>query len=450
MRPLVVLGAALLVAGCSALDPHNVIGRQLPDSSWGTPQEVVPGSGRAPLDAAARARAFDFVWNTINDRYYDPRLHGVDWVAVGQAYRPKAIAAPDDDAFWDTLDRMAGELRDAHTRVESPSRVELRKRDETISFGFSFIPIDGRLAVTTVNTDSDAWWAGVRPGMTIREIAHEPAGRVYERLIAEARQDSTERSRHQRALRKLLNGPEGSAVDFTFERADGSPIATHLARRKSSTRAFAVYRTLPSGFGYLRFTQWTLGVLPRALEGLDALKDAPGLIIDLRGNPGGSMHMVNAILGRFFREKTQLGRVLTRTGQPVSLLFGAIEVVKLQTTVDANPAAYTGPVVILVNATSASASELFAATMQAAGRATIVGEPSCGCLLGYLGYSRIPGGGELAYSEIGFVMANGRRIEGEGVLPDRPVPPTIEDLRLSRDRGLEEAQRVLAERTGRR
>jgi carboxyl-terminal processing protease len=82
--------------------------------------------------------------------------------------------------------------------------------------------------------------------------------------------------------------------------------------------------------------------------------------------------------------------------------------------------------------------------MQASGRAVVVGEPSCGCLLGFLGYARIPGGGELAYSEVGFVLANGQRIEGTGVLPNHPVPATVNDLRSGRDRVLETAQDVLA------
>lgn len=358
-------------------------------------------------------------------------------------YRPLALAASDDEAFWDTLDRMTGELKDAHTRVESPRRVELRKRDESISMGFSFAPIEGKLAVTAVTPDSDAWWSGVRPGMTLTTIAGEPAGRVYERLLGETRYDSTDRSRHLRVVRRLVTGPEGSSMDFTFTRADGSPLEAKLARRKLSTRPMAMHRVLPSGVGYLRMTQWTLGVMPKVFEGLEAMKSAPGLIVDLRGNPGGSLHTVNALLGRFFTERAELGRILTRTGQPVSMLFGAVEVVKLHTTVDANPNAYRGPVVILVNSQSGSASELFAATMQAAGRATVVGEPSCGCLLGFLGYARIPGGGELAYSEIGFVMSNGKRIEGEGVIPDVVVPLTLADLTVSRDRALEEAQRAL-------
>ena len=55
----------------------------------------------------------------------------------------------------------------------------------------------------------------------------------------------------------------------------------------------------------------------------------------------------------------------------------------------------------------------------------------------------MPGGGELAYSEVGFVMANGKRIEGEGVIPEQPVPLTLADLQLNRDRALEEAQALL-------
>lgn len=433
---------AALAAGCAAIDPHNVIGRQL---GSGAPVEVVPSPLTAPLDAPSRERAFEFVWHTINDRYYDPRLNGVDWVSVGVRYRPQALAAPDDEAFWDTLDRMAGELRDAHTRVESPRLVQQRKRLESVSLGFSFVPIDGQLVVTGVSGDSDAWWAGVRPGMILTAVADEPAMQAYRKLLEVTRQDSTERSRHQRALRRLLSGAEGTGLAFTFERPDGTEIRAKLTRRKAATPFTATHRVLPSGFGYVRFSGWTLSALPRFDAAMKDLEKTPGLVIDLRGNPGGSMHVVNEIVERFFEKPTKIGQVLTRTGQPVSLLFGAIEIIKLDPVTRGNPRAYKGPVTVLVNAGSASASELFSGAMQAAKRATIVGEPTCGCLLGYLGYASVPGGAELAYSEVGFVAANGRRVEGEGVLPDVAVPLTLPDLRAGRDRALEEAQRVLAE-----
>jgi carboxyl-terminal processing protease len=441
-RAFIALPALLVAAGCSLLDPHNMIGRQMGEAT-GIPTEPIPAAGNRPLDASAREHAFDFVWSTINERYHDPAFNGVDWNAVGARYRPLAIAAPTDEAFWDVLDRMTGELKDAHTRVESPARVELRQRDESITLGFGFVPLDGRLVISGVNNESDAWWAGVRPGMTLVSIASEPAGAAYQKLLADTRYDSTDRSRHLRALRKLLTGPDGSRMAFTFERADGSRFDATLTRKRLSTRPASSHRLLPSGYGYLRLTQWTIGATARALEGIDALKDAPGMVIDLRGNPGGSVHAVNSVLGKFFAEKTEVGRVTTRTGRPVSLLFGTVEIIKLKSEIEGNKNAYTKPVVILLNSGSASGSELFAGEMQAANRAVVVGQPSCGCLLGFLGYTRIPGGGELAYSEVGFVLANGQRIEGQGVMPNHPVPLTVNDLRLGRDRVLEVAEEVL-------
>ena len=438
--PLLFL--ALALSGCAGVDPYNMIGRHGADN-MGIPQEVVPSPPGVMLDARQREEAFDFVWRTIERRYYDPSFNGADWKAVGERYRPLAMKALDDQAFWDVLDRMTGELKDAHTRVESPKHAALRKLDQSVSLGFSFVPMEGKLAVTAVNAESDAWWAGVRPGMLLATIAGEEAMTAYQRLIAGTRYDSTERSRHLRAVRRLIAGDEGTNVAFTFERADGSRFDAKLGRNKITYRPTARHRVLPSGFGYLRVSQWTLGVLPRALAGLEVLKDTPGLVIDIRGNPGGSLHVVNAMLNKFFTQKTELGRVITRTGEPVSMLFGAVEIVKLKSEVSGDKEAYKGPVVILVNASSGSGSEFFAATLQASGRAVVAGEPSCGCLLGFLGYARIPGGGELAYSEVGFVMANGKRIEGEGVIPDHHIPLTLADLRVSRDRALEQAQEIL-------
>ena len=321
IRMLVAL--ALLAGGCSYLDPHNLLGRQLGDPTP-TPNEF-SSKTRAPLTADDRLAAFDFVWTTINERYHDPALNGADWVAAGHKYRPLALAAKDDEAFWDMLDRMTGELRDAHTRVDSPSRVELRRRDESITLGFSFVRIQDRFVVTGVNLESDAYWAGVRSGMTIVSIAGEAMDAAYAKLQAETRYDSTERSRHFRAVRRLMTGELGSTLAFTFERADGTRFDAVLSRRKITVRASESHRILPSGFGYVRFTAWQLGVTERAIQGLAEVQKAPGLIIDLRGNPGGSVYAVNRMLDRFFTDRTEIGRSTTRTGKPISVLFGAVE-----------------------------------------------------------------------------------------------------------------------------
>src|SRR6185436_18943936 len=117
--------------------------------------------------------------------------------------------------------------------------------------------------------------------------------------------------------------------------------------------------------------------------------------------------------------------ILTRTGQPVTL-FG-IPVEPLKRTLDGSPYAYDKPVVALINAGSASASELLAGWFQDIGRVQVVGQRSCGCLQGFLGYASVPGGAELAYSEIGMVSIKGHRIEREGVVPDVEVPITRVD-----------------------
>ena len=445
-RPIqkVILAPFLvLLAACQAIDPHNMIGRQMGEAT-AIPTEPVPSAAPAVLGAEARASAFDFVWDTINDHYYDARLNGVDWKAAREKYRPIALGAKNDDEFWDALDRMAGELRDAHTRVESPKNVALRQRDEAVTLGFTFAPIEGRLLVTGVNSETDAWWAGVRPGMAVVAIGDEPAMQAYERVKAQTRLDSTERSRHARTLRRILTGEAGSKMSFAFERADGSRFEASLSRKRITSRPGESHRILPSGYGYIRFTQWTVGVTNDVLDAIKELKDTPGMVIDLRGNPGGSAHAVNLVLRRFFPKHTELGQTITRSGKPVSLFFGTVEIIKLRNSVPGDADAYRGPVAILVNSGSASASELFSSTMQAAGRAVVVGQPTCGCLLGFLGYARVPGGAELAYSEVGFRLPNDKRIEGEGVIPDVNVPLSARDLQVNRDRTLEEAQAKLA------
>ncbi len=436
---VLLLAAALLLGGCAALDPHNILTRNMRTA---TPEFRVD-----VLGAWGRAAAFDFVWDTINRRYVDPGFNGVDWVAVGARYRPQALGAADDDAFWDTLDRMAGELRDSHTRVESPAFVALRRRQEAVSAGIAIDRVEGRIVVTGVAPDSDAYWAGVRPGMEVARIGGVPAEERYALALAAEREQSTPWTRERRAFRALLRGEPESKLAFEFVRGDGSTITATLEWKVVRAGSSANSRKLPSGFGYIRFSDFSWAVRSQVLAAIAAHRDLPGLIIDLRNNGGGLAWMVEAIAERLVRGRIDLGTIVTRTGQPVTL-FG-YPLAKMQRTLDGAPDAYDKPVVMLVNGGSASASEMLAGGLQDIGRVKVVGQRSCGCLLAYLGYASVPGGAELAYSEIGMISAKGRRIEREGVIPDIEVPITREDLRVNRDRALEAAQdllRKLAER----
>jgi carboxyl-terminal processing protease len=421
----------MLASGCSVLDPNRVIMRSTVPSPVATTPVPMP-------NANWRAEAIDFVWTTVNERYYDPKLNGVDWNAVRGRYEPQLLAAKTDDEFWELLDKMTGELKDSHTRVHSPKLVEQQRNGESHSLGLGFIELGGELVVTSVNPASDAWWAGARPGMAIKTIDGNPALPYYQKLVAESRDTSTPWARTRGALRKVNAGDVGTSVSMTFIRNDKTEFDATMKRRKFPTPPEFVGRVLPSGVGYIRFSGFVASMEGGILAEIARMKDTPGMIIDLRNNGGGSGSMAKNILSRFYKEKQTGLKTLTRSGKPITVLFVPItKMVEDMEGVGAN--AYNKPVVVLTNESSASASEIFSVVMKETGRATLIGQRTCGCLLGYFGLADIPGGGQMAYSEIGFVAKNGFRVEGDGVKPDIEVSLTREDYLLGRDRALERA-----------
>ena len=433
-KPVACAGVAvLLLAGCAAIDPHNILSRNMREGNTDFQLDI--------LGAWGRKAAFDFVWDTIDQRYYDSRFNGVDWKAVGTRYQLLAMKAKHDEDFWEVLNRMTGELHDSHTRVESPRDVGLRHRQQSVSLGISINRVEGKVVVTYVRPDSDAWWAGVRNGMEVARIDGVPVEERYAPVLAGERGQSTAWTREGRAFRTLLEGEPDTRVAFELVRADGTPLAANLTRKLVAGGPFASSRKLPSGFGYIRFTSFSMSLRGDVVDAIDAYSDLPGLIIDLRNNGGGAAWMVEHIAQRLIRETTDVGSIITRTGQPVTIFGFPVE--KIRRTINGSASAYDKPVVILTNAASASASELLAGGLQDIGRVQVVGQRSCGCLLGFLGYASVPGGAELAYSEVGMVSARGRRIEREGVIPDLEVPLTRQDLQLGRDRTLEAAEDVL-------
>jgi carboxyl-terminal processing protease len=440
MNPLFVSRSICLVfagvlASCAVIDPHNIIGRRANTAA----AETTPFPA---MDSDWRRAALETVWHTVNERYYDPNLNGIDWKAVRAKYEPQLAAANDED-YWEILDRMTGELKDSHTRVESPRQVQQIRDQESHSLGIGLAEVEGSLLLTSVHPESDAYWAGARAGMAIQSIDGHDALPHYRALVESARESSTPWAKARGALRKINGGAPGTKVSMTFLRGDGSRIAATMARRKFATAPTMTHRTLPSGYGYVRFSAFNESLRGRILAAIGELKDTPGMILDLRNNGGGSGDMAAAIVGRFFEHDQKGAKVLTRTGKPVTVMF--VPVIEIEPTIrGAGKDAYTKPLVILTNMNSASASEVVAGALQDAGRAQVVGERTCGCLLAYLGYADLPGGGQLAYSEVGFVTSKGQRIEGTGVAPDVEVKLSAEDYRLTRDRALEAAEAFLA------
>jgi carboxyl-terminal processing protease len=437
---LIALACTVMASGCAVVDPHNIIGRiHVPPPLADTPVPNVGGD-------AWKQAALDYVWNTVNEKYYDAKLNGVDWRAVRTKYEPMLGSSKTDDEYWELLDKMTGELKDSHTRVQAPKQVAQQRMNESHSLGFTFLEQDGALLVTGVNPDSDAYWAGVRAGMTVKTINSEPALKLYQRLMLEVRDSSTGWARSRGVVRKISAGEIDTKVDITFARMDGSEISATIKRRAFKVPPEFTERILPSGFGYISFSNFVGGLEGNILKAIDKMKTTPGMIVDLRNNGGGSLSMSGNLVTKFLSDKTKGTKILTRTGKAPSLFF--IETIKLEPELNGSKeTAYANPLVILTNQGSASASEVFAATLQDLGRATVIGARTCGCLLGYMGYADIPGGGQLAYSEMGFVTPKGKRVEGEGVMPDIEVKLVQADFAANRDRGLEAAVEFLKQKT---
>jgi carboxyl-terminal processing protease len=236
--------------------------------------------------------------------------------------------------------------------------------------------------------------------------------------------------------RRLFAGPANSTFKLGLERQDGSVFNVTLTRRTIATpEAQLTARRLPSGLVYMKVNNALRSPVEDQFKSeFKSLKEAPGLIIDLRGLSGGNIIGSGLPIAKhFFSTKVSFGKFITRSGETAphrSLSAGGSDDV------------YSGAVVILVDESTRSAGEVFAAGFQENGRAKIVGARSCGCVLDRES-KRVKGDGVLQYSHFGFISAKGRKLEGLGIVPDEPVPLTIEALRQGRDPMLEAAERLI-------
>ena len=395
-----------------------------------------------PLSAKQRLKLFDQVWQMVNERYYDPAFNGVDWKALRERYRPRVAGVTSDGNFYSLLKEMTGQLHDAHTRFRSPQERQRSDKSQASTAGIAVGELDGNPVVITVDADSDAARAGVEPGMIVSTVDGVAFAERLQQVREEVGTSSSQRATALISYHRILTGEPESSVRLGLLRADGTTLNVSLTRHIIPLAPPVITRELPSGYVYLRFGMFDERAAREFKDALARAKSAPGILVDLRGNPGGDLETALRIADGFFAEKVSFGKVISRSGKAPSLLLRILGVPSDLDFGHPGGQIYSGPVVILVNEGSGSDAELFAAGMQENGRAAVVGRQTCGCVLASIAH-RVKGGGELDISEFNILTAQGNRLEGTGVIPDVPVPLTLEDLRRHHDATLREAVAIL-------
>jgi carboxyl-terminal processing protease len=398
------------------------------------PATPTPESAKNILSREDRAEIFAQVWKAIDEEYYDPKFRGVDWRAVGERYRPQAESAQSDAEFYGVFELMLSELRDGHTVFIQP-RVRGVKEDEggaVGSLGLRLGEVEGRVAVVEVEKESAAERLGVRPGQILREVNGKPVEEHLAFIRSLVAGSSTERLFKTKLLSALLRGGFLSMPRrLGLTDHDGREFTVELSPEASAEPPNVSTRRLDGGVGYIKFRHWLSPAHEEFRKALASMRDAPSLVIDIRGNGGGETRVMLDIADNFFERPTFYGGFRNRAG----------EVQKYYTR--RNPEAYRAPLVILVDEESASASETFAAFMQESGRGRVVGRQTAGSTLNQGGRRQFKGGGELRFSTRTYLTPAGRELEGAGVLPDVAVALTLADLRAGRDATLEAAEAAL-------
>ncbi|HLH41960.1 MAG TPA: S41 family peptidase [Bryobacteraceae bacterium] len=380
---------------------------------------------------------FEKVWTIIRDTHWEKNPAGLDWQAIHDEFRPAVASAANMDEARAVIRRMLARLHQTHFAI-FPAALYDEVRENAAgpgSPGIDLRILDGQAVVTGVDPGSSAERAGVRPGWALLSVAGRELGPQIRALSADPAISDLVATR---ALLAALSGPVGASLQITFLDASN--------RRVSRELKLADPRGAPADFGnlptqrvwfdakrirhsaYIRFNLFL--DVARVMDGFSkAIADcAPcdGLVIDLRGNPGGLGAMAMGLAG-FLVDKPGL-RLGTMYMRGATLNF----------VINPRRPSFAGPVAVLIDAESASTSEIFAGGLKDLRRARVFGTRSAAAALPSL-IERLPNGDGFQHAIANYVSEGGQPLEGSGVIPDVEVMLTRQALLAGRDPVLEAA-----------
>jgi carboxyl-terminal processing protease len=435
-----------------------------------SPATRPPSQSREEVNLAT----FDRAWSLIADTHWDPTLGGLDWAAVRDELRPKAGDATNDRELRRVIEEMLARLGQSHFALlpdpatddptstsdedagglpgcSAASSAEIFAAMERRHSGDGDPGLELRLldrdqvVVTRVVAGTPAAAAGVRTGWRLLAIDGAPLERSLE-CIRRVDDVAFQRQIEISWLRGLLAGPAGSDVRARFH---GGSHREMVLRRAPPPGEVVRFGNLPPAalqfertsaetrqrarVAVVRFNIWLPPVSAAFESAMSELRAADGVVIDLRGNPGGVSAVAQGVAGHFVAETISLGTMKGRRDH-LELVAQPRRVARDGSTVEP----YGGPLAILIDEGSASTSELFAAGLRDHDRARLFGSPSAGAALPAV-MDRLPNGDVFMHASMDYIRPNGERVEGRPVVPDVTTPLRRADLRAGTDAALEAA-----------
>jgi carboxyl-terminal processing protease len=402
-----------------------------------------PAPGLTAEQKAENLESFDVVWQTIRDKHYDPKIGGLDWQAVRDELRPKVEKAASMAEARAAMSEALGRLHLTHFGIIPGEAVDTLDDPDHGSgqTGIEVRIIDGRAVVSSVAAGSPADKNGVKPGWVVEKVQGKSMSEVLAKVEkAHAKSDMLP-ARKARAVMARLDGPIGGKVDVLFHDAKDKDVqlSIPLNAPEGTPASFGnlgtfyvqlVSRRVEGTIAYVALNIFfdPIMVIRKFSQAIKSSGDTEGVILDLRGNPGG-IGAMSMGMGGFFIDKPnqKLGTMITRDG---SINF----------VLNPRPGAFQGPVAILVDELSMSTSEIFAGGLKDLQRAKVFGVRTPGAALP----SRVdilPNGDRFQYAFANYIAVGGKPLEGIGVVPDVEAPLTRAALLEGRDPALDAAVR---------
>ena len=335
----------------------------------------------------------------------------------GEALRIVHVAYVDDDqAELDQLsdDAMVGMLQslDKYSNYLPANEYDAYRKSSRMEFegiGVEVQELKERITVVRVFEGGSAKESGILPGDWFQEVDGEPVSGLSLR-------DTVTR----------IKGVPGTTVKLSLQRPwpELETKDFEVARRSVRIPSVSNVQVLRESIGYVRisrFTDGTYELLQHALEKLRT-SGAEGLILDLRGNPGGLLDVSVDLASEFLDDNELVVSVRARNKKTGQTLYAK-----------ADGRVWPGPVVCLMDRNSASASEILAGALKAHGQGKVVGETSVGKGTVQTVYNMRDDAG-MVLTTAKYYLPDGTTIAGTGVEPDVAVEvneETFSQVRLS-------------------